>query len=68
MAYCNLHKTNNCLECAIDKQTREIVKAIEDSKTTIKTGIDIALLIWITLIICIMISSVLRMATLIFDT
>jgi hypothetical protein len=26
--YCRIHETNNCLECAIDAQTREIVKAI----------------------------------------
>lgn len=29
MGYCNIHATNNCIECAIDKQTTRIVNAIE---------------------------------------
>jgi hypothetical protein len=31
--YCQIHETNNCLECAIEAQTREIVKAIDSLKS-----------------------------------
>jgi Holliday junction resolvasome RuvABC endonuclease subunit len=29
MSYCSVHHTNNCVECAIERQTKEIVKALE---------------------------------------
>jgi hypothetical protein len=32
MSWCRIHETNNCLECAIDRQTKEIVRAINDLK------------------------------------
>lgn len=31
MSYCRIHETNNCLECAIDWQTRQIISALRAS-------------------------------------
>jgi len=36
--YCNRHGTNNCIECAIEAQTKAIVEAIRPSRTK-KPGI-----------------------------
>jgi hypothetical protein len=32
--YCNKHNTNNCIECAIENQTRQLVAAIRESHAT----------------------------------
>lgn len=33
MIWCREHETNNCIECALERQTKEIVKAINSLKT-----------------------------------
>ncbi|KKM91507.1 hypothetical protein LCGC14_1228010 [marine sediment metagenome] len=39
MAYCNHMKTQNCLECAIEAQTKSVVMAIKSLKNESETSV-----------------------------
>lgn len=36
--YCEIHKQNNCLQCAIQEQTGQIVRAINMNRPVLNKG------------------------------
>lgn len=51
--YCQEHKVNNCIECAISEQTKQIVDAINENGTvTNHMPIDLWPLAWAIGFVC----------------